>query len=232
MSTHELFPGFSPQHIDAAGARIHCMVGGSGPPLLLLHGYPQTHAMWHRVAPALAREFTVVCPDLRGYGDSSKPASDARHATYSKRAMALDMVEVMRTGLFMERVRRENGRLPTPEQALRWATRNGYKALGIPDGGWLAPGNKADLVVVDMNRAHLIPMLRAVSDFVHNGQARDVESVMVDGRWLMRDCKVLVMDEDAVLSQAQHVARTAWSRQFRSRLELPRPAGFIPDMLP
>ena len=96
MSTHELFPGFSPQHIDAAGARIHCMVGGSGPPLLLLHGYPQTHAMWHRVAPALAREFTVVCPDLRGYGDSSKPASDARHATYSKRAMALDMVEVMR----------------------------------------------------------------------------------------------------------------------------------------
>jgi 5-methylthioadenosine/S-adenosylhomocysteine deaminase len=146
--------------------------------------------------------------------------------------MAEDMVEVMRTGLFMERIRRENGRLPTPERALRWATRNGYKALGISDGGWLAAGNKADLIVVDMNRAHLVPMLRAVSDFVHNGQARDVESVMVDGSWLMRDCKVLVLDEKALLSQAQLVARTAWSRQFRSRLELNRPAGFIPDMLP
>ena len=64
--------------------------------------------------------------------------------------MAEDMVEVLRTGLFMERVRREDGRNPTPEQALRWATRNGYRALGVPDGGWLAPGNKADLIVVDL----------------------------------------------------------------------------------
>ena len=64
--------------------------------MLLLHGYPQTHAMWHRVAPALARDYTVVCADLRGYGDSAKPASDAAHAAYSKRAMAQDMVEVMR----------------------------------------------------------------------------------------------------------------------------------------
>ena len=58
------------------GAEIHCVVGGEGPPLLLLHGYPQTHAMWHRIAPALAHTYTVVCADLRGYGDSSKPASD------------------------------------------------------------------------------------------------------------------------------------------------------------
>ena len=71
--------------------------------------------------------------------------------------MAEDMVEVVRTGLFMERVRREDGRKPTPEQALRWATRNGYRALGVPDGGWLAPGNKADLIMVDLQRAHLIP---------------------------------------------------------------------------
>ena len=70
-------------------------VGGDGPPLLLLHGYPQTHAMWHKVAPALARDYTVVCADLRGYGDSSKPRGVPGHANYSKRAMALDMVEVM-----------------------------------------------------------------------------------------------------------------------------------------
>jgi 5-methylthioadenosine/S-adenosylhomocysteine deaminase len=146
--------------------------------------------------------------------------------------MAEDMVEVMRTGLFMERIRRQDGRQPTPEQALRWATRNGYRALGIPDGGWLAPGNRADLIMVDLRRAHLVPMLRAVSDFVHNGQARDVQAVMVDGRWLMRNGEVLTMDEPAILAGAQRVAREAWSRQFRGRLDLKPPAGFLPDALP
>src|SRR5439155_17019355 len=89
--------------------------------------------------------------------------------TMGSNNMAEDMVEVMRTGLFMERVRRADGRQPAPEQALRWATRNGYRGFGMADGGWLAPGNKADLVVVDAQRAHLVPMLRAVSNFVHNG---------------------------------------------------------------
>jgi haloacetate dehalogenase len=96
MAADALFPGFATQRIRTAGTEIHCVVGGAGPPLLMLHGYPQTHAMWHKVAPALAREFTVVCPDLRGYGDSGKPASDATHDAYAKRAMAQDMVEVMR----------------------------------------------------------------------------------------------------------------------------------------
>jgi haloacetate dehalogenase len=92
----ELFPGFATRRIATSGAEIHCAVGGNGPPLLLLHGYPQTHAMWHRIAPRLAERYTVVCADLRGYGDSSKPASDATHVAYSKRAMAQDMVKVMR----------------------------------------------------------------------------------------------------------------------------------------
>ena len=70
----KLFPGFEVRRIATSGAEIHGIVGGSGPPLLLLHGYPQTHAMWHRVAPRLAQRYTVVCTDLRGYGDSSKPA--------------------------------------------------------------------------------------------------------------------------------------------------------------
>ena len=90
-----LFPGFESRRIRASGATIHVKVGGDGPPLLLLHGYPQTHAMWHKVAPTLARDYTVVCADLRGYGDSSKPRGVPGHANYSKRAMALDMVEVM-----------------------------------------------------------------------------------------------------------------------------------------
>lgn len=144
--------------------------------------------------------------------------------------MAEDMVEVMRTGLFMERIRRADGRQPTPEQALRWATCNGYRAFGMADGGWLAPGNKADLIVVDARRAHLVPMLRAVSNFVHNGQARDVQSVMVDGHWLMRDGTVLTMDEPAILAEAQKVANASWSRQFRKQFK--PPAGFSPDALP
>jgi len=91
----ELFPGFTTRHVATAGARIHCEVGGSGPPLLLLHGYPQTHAMWHRIAPRLAERYTVVCSDLRGYGDSSKPDGGEGHVAYSKREMAKDQVEAM-----------------------------------------------------------------------------------------------------------------------------------------
>jgi haloacetate dehalogenase len=91
-----MFDGFEQATIDTGEARIRIRHGGSGPPVLLLHGIPETHVMWHAVAPRLAREFTVVAADLRGYGDSSKPPSTADHAPYSKRAMARDQVEVMR----------------------------------------------------------------------------------------------------------------------------------------
>jgi haloacetate dehalogenase len=90
-----LFPGFAQKTIRTSGARIATEFGGEGPPVLLLHGYPETHAMWHKVGPELARDYTVVCPDLRGYGDSSKPKGLPDHSNYSKRAMAKDMVEVM-----------------------------------------------------------------------------------------------------------------------------------------
>ena len=96
MNSVDLFPDFEPHRVRTSGAEIHCVVGGTGPPLLLLHGYPQTHAMWHKVAPRLAERFTVVCSDLRGYGDSSKPDGGAGHINYSKRAMATDQVELMR----------------------------------------------------------------------------------------------------------------------------------------
>ena len=89
------FPGFTLEHVAVAGGSIRLRRGGSGPPLLLLHGNPQTHAMWHAVAPTLAERFTVVCPDLRGYGGSLKPEATADHAPYAKTEMAHDMVEVM-----------------------------------------------------------------------------------------------------------------------------------------
>jgi haloacetate dehalogenase len=90
-----LFPGFERRKIQTSGATINTLRSGNGPPLLLIHGYPQTHVEWHRIAPELAKRFTVVLVDLRGYGDSSKPAEGENHANYSKRAMALDQVEVM-----------------------------------------------------------------------------------------------------------------------------------------
>lgn len=99
MSTADaiLFPGFAQRRIATSGAEINCVIGGAGPPLLLLHGYPQTHAMWHKIAARLAQRFTIVCSDLRGYGDSAKPDGGERSVNYSKRAMAADQVELMRT---------------------------------------------------------------------------------------------------------------------------------------
>ena len=92
----DFFPGFKDITTKTSGgATIHSVVGGSGPPLLLLHGYPQTHIEWRDVAPKLAGEFTVVASDLRGYGDSSKPADGENHLGYSKRVMAQDHVDVM-----------------------------------------------------------------------------------------------------------------------------------------
>jgi haloacetate dehalogenase len=86
---------FNDTQVKTSGAAIHLVHGGAGHPLLLLHGYPQTHVMWHKLAPRLVNGFHIICPDLRGYGDSSKPTSTADHYPYSKRAMAQDMVEVM-----------------------------------------------------------------------------------------------------------------------------------------
>ncbi|HEY7688605.1 MAG TPA: alpha/beta hydrolase [Dongiaceae bacterium] len=102
VAAADLFPGFQSERIAVAGAEIAAVIGGSGPPLLLLHGFPQNFTMWHRVAPALARDFTVIAADLRGYGDSSVPATVPDHASYSFRAMAQDQAALM-TALGFER---------------------------------------------------------------------------------------------------------------------------------
>ena len=92
----DLFPGFDSITVDAGGVGLFCRTGGSGPPLLLLHGYPQSHICWHKIAPALAKHFTVIAPDLPGYGQSSIPPLTDDHAPYSKRAMAAAFVEMAR----------------------------------------------------------------------------------------------------------------------------------------
>jgi 5-methylthioadenosine/S-adenosylhomocysteine deaminase len=170
-------------------------------------------------AIAARRGLSPRIADLEALGCSIAMGSDN---------MAEDMVEVARTGLFMERVRRCDGRRPTPEEVLRWATVNGYRAMGVADGGALVVGNKADLVVVNLRRAHLVPVIRVVSDLLHQGQAADVESVMVDGRWVMRDGVILSIDEERIIAQAETIGRRAWQRLFADNPELPVPAGFVP----
>lgn len=95
MSLPELFPGFSNWRAKTKHSEIFCRVGGEGPPLLLLHGFPETHACWHAITPELARHFKLYVADLRGYGQSSTLPDDAHHTVYSKRAMAQDMLELM-----------------------------------------------------------------------------------------------------------------------------------------
>ena len=94
---NNLFPGFDERMIDGDGARIFVRTGGSGPALLLVHGFPQTGAIWHKIAGSLAQHYSLIIPDLRGYGRSEKPLNDAENITYSKRAMANDLVAVMKS---------------------------------------------------------------------------------------------------------------------------------------
>ncbi|MGF6175387.1 alpha/beta fold hydrolase [Ensifer sp. 4252] len=95
-----MLSGFRDIAVDVDGIRINAAIAGNGPPLLLMHGYPQTNAMWHKIAPRLAEHFTVVASDLRGYGKSEKPEGGVGHVNYSKRVMALDQVELMRALAF------------------------------------------------------------------------------------------------------------------------------------
>lgn len=91
----DLFPGFEAKYIPTEEGQIFARIGGKGTPLVLLHGFPQTHVMWHRIAPELAKTHQVIAMDLRGYGWSSAPRSDETHATYSKREMAKDVLRVI-----------------------------------------------------------------------------------------------------------------------------------------
>ena len=90
-----MFKGFKKKFVKVKKGKIFCRVGGKGPPLLLLHGYPQTHIMWHKTANELSKSFTIIAADLRGYGSSFVLKSDNKHINYSKREMAKDMVQMM-----------------------------------------------------------------------------------------------------------------------------------------
>ncbi|MCY4654444.1 MAG: amidohydrolase family protein [Dehalococcoidia bacterium] len=143
--------------------------------------------------------------------------------------MAEDMVEVMRAGQFHERVRRNAEMWPAPEDVLEWATIGGARALGIADEvGSLEAGKKADLFMIDARRAHLVPTLRIVSGFVHQGQPADITHVMVNGEWVMRDGRVLTIDEAEVIERAEEIGHAAWSRIVSENPDVPFPVRLPP----
>jgi len=127
-----------------------------------------------------------------------------------------DMFEVMRVALLTERIRRDDpipGLRPQPEDALEDATLGGARAVRQEKFlGSLEVGRKADLIVLDTRRAHLVPAGRIVSAWIHNGQPSDIESVMVDGQFVMRNRKVLTMDEDSIVAEADKVGRRIWTQ--------------------
>ena len=143
--------------------------------------------------------------------------------------MAEDMVEVMRAGLFQERVRRNDEMSPQPEEVLEWATSGGAAILGLSDKtGTLSVGNKADLFVVDTFKPHLVPTLRIVSGFVHNGQPADISSVMVSGNWLLRDGRALTIDEEDILRRAERIGHDVWKRLVDNYPDVPFPIRLPP----
>ena len=118
---------------------------------------------------------------------------------------------------------------PQPEDVLEWATRGSARVLGMDDQvGTLEVGKKADLFIIDTMRPHLVPTLRIVSSFIHNGQPSDITNVMVDGNWVMRDGKVLTIDEGDIVQQAERIGHAVWNRLVDDYPNVPFPVTLPP----
>jgi cytosine/adenosine deaminase-related metal-dependent hydrolase len=161
----------------------------------------------HQAAMAANRGVIPPIPALRAAGCPIALGTDNN---------TNDLFEVMRVALLTERIRRDDafpGVRPQPEDVLEDATQGGARAVGQGKPlGSLEVGKKADLIVVDTQRAHLVPAMRIVSAWIHNGQPSDIESVMVDGQFIMRNRKILTVDEDSVIAEADKVGRRIWTQ--------------------
>jgi cytosine/adenosine deaminase-related metal-dependent hydrolase len=198
--------GFLQKH-DYLGPRLfaaHCRYVDDSEIALL--GRSRT-VVSHQAAMAANRGVIPPIPALRAAGCPIAYGTDNN---------TNDMFEVMRVALLTERIRRNDsnpGTRPQPEDMLEDATRGGAHALGMAQlTGTLEPGKKADLIVLDTQRPHLLPAGRIVSAWIHNGQPSDIEAVMVDGQFLMRDRKVLTMDEPRLVADASRVGRRVWNQ--------------------
>ena len=174
----------------------------------------------HQPAMAARRAVIPPIPALRDAGCTIGMGTDNN---------TQDMVEVMRTGLFTERILRQDGTTPQPEDVLQMTTMGSAKAIGMSDSiGSLEVGKKADLFVLNTLRSNLVPTMRIVSAFVHNGQPSDIEAVMVDGEYVMRDGKVLNVDEDAIIEEADAIGRRVWHELVSRYPNVPFPVSLAP----
>ena len=205
---------------DFLGPRLvaaHCRYVDEGEIAAL--GGARTH-ITHQPAMAALRAVHPPIPALRDAGCTVGLGTDNN---------TQDMFEVMRTALRTERVATGNATSPQPEDVVEWATMGSARALHMEDRiGSLEPGKKADLFMIDMRRAHLVPTMRIVSTFIHNGQPGDIESVMIDGEWVMRDGRVLTVNETALIDEVDRIGRRAWSRMLDEHPDVPFPLNLSP----
>ena len=176
----------------------------------------------HQAGMAANRAVIPPIPALRAAGCPIAMGTDNN---------SQDMLEVMRMGLVTERILRDNATQPQPEDLLRETTRGGAHAVRKSgEIGALEVGKKADLIVVDTQRPHLVPTMRIVSSWIHNGQAGDIESVMVDGTFIMRDHQVCTMDEEALIKEADTIGRRAWNQMLERYRTAPFPTRVAPPV--
>jgi 5-methylthioadenosine/S-adenosylhomocysteine deaminase len=176
----------------------------------------------HQAGMAANRAVIPPIPALRAAGCPIAMGTDNN---------SQDMLEVMRMGLVTERILRDDATQPQPEDILRETTRGGAQALRQQAAiGSLEVGKKADLIVVDTQRSHLVPTLRIVSAWLHNGQPGDIEAMMVDGKFLMRDRKVLTLDEASLIQTAEKIGRRAWNQLLKRYPSAPFPTRVAPDL--
>lgn len=176
----------------------------------------------HQAGMAARRAVIPPIPALRAAGCPIAMGTDNN---------SQDMLEVMRMGLLTERLLRDDAIQPQPEDVLQETTRGGAQALRKPgEIGSLEVGKKADLIVIDTQRAHLVPTMRIVSGWIHNGQASDIESVMVNGAFLMRQRQVLTMDEAQLIREADHIGRRVWHQLLERYPTAPFPTRVAPPL--
>ncbi|MBT3942529.1 MAG: amidohydrolase family protein [Chloroflexi bacterium] len=182
-------------------------------------GASKTH-ITHQPAMASLRAVHPPIPALRDAGCVVGLGTDNN---------TQDMFEVMRTALRTERVATGDARSPQPEDVVEWATMGSARALHMENEiGSLEVGKKADLFMIDMRRAHLVPTMRIVSSWIHNGQPGDIESVMVDGDWVMRDGRVLTVNEFDLIDEVDRIGRRAWSRMLEENPDTGFPLNLSP----
>jgi|TARA_B110000263_G_scaffold212368_1_gene195796 5-methylthioadenosine/S-adenosylhomocysteine deaminase len=182
-------------------------------------GETKTH-ITHQPAMAALRAVHPPIPALRNVGCVVGLGTDNN---------TQDMFEVMRMALRTERVATENAISPQPEDVVEWATMGSARALNMDKQiGSLEVGKKADLFMVDTLRAHLVPTMRIVSSWIHNGQPGDIESVMIDGEWVMRDGRVLTVNETELIHEVDQIGRRVWSRMLELHPNTSFPLNLAP----